>query len=209
MFVRTMYITTDPADVERATEMIAKSVPGMLYDKDGYQGFGMFADFALGKILTGSWWESEQAMLDSDQQLRERRMELLKPLVSTVSTLGMEAVSFTRPASASSGGFRLQRMVFDPPQADQLIATFNKMGLPRLKELDGFQGCTMLMDRKMGLASIGVIFENMEVLAASRGPQAAIRKAAFATMTGPQLIALEEMEVVDLEVPSALMGTGT
>jgi heme-degrading monooxygenase HmoA len=206
MFVRTMYITTDPAEVERATESIAKSVPGMLYDKDGYQGFGMFADFAVGKILTGSWWESEQAMRSSDDQLRDRRAEMLAPLVSTVATMGFEAVAYTRPASASSGGFRLQRMMFDPSQADRLIATFNEMGLPRLKELDGFQGATMLMDRQRGMASVGVIFQDMDKLAASRGPQAAIRKAAFAQMSGPQLIALEEMEVVDLEVPSSAMG---
>ena len=202
MFVRTMYLTTDPADVERATEAIAKSVPGMLYDKDGYQGFGMFADRTVGKILTGSWWETEKAMKDSDEQLRDRRMEMLEPLVSTVATSNLEAVAATRPASASSGGFRLQRMVFDPSEADLLIATFNEMGLPRLKELEGFQGATMLMDRARGMASVGVVFRDMDALAATRGPQAAIRKQAFTRIPGVQLIALEELEVVDLEVPT-------
>ena len=202
MFVRTLYITTDPADVDRATEAIAKSIPGMLYDQEGYQGFGMFADHTVGKILTGSWWESEQAMQHSDDQLRERRTEMLAPLVSTVATMGMEAVSATRPAPASSGGFRLQRMVFDPAHADELVSTFNERGLPRLKELEGFEGATMLMNRGLGMASVGVVFRDMDALAASRGPQAAIRKAAFTQMRGVQLIALEELEVMDLEVPT-------
>lgn len=202
MYVRTLYITCDPADVDRATEAIAKAVPGMLYDQEGYQGFGMFADRAVGKILTGSWWDSEQAMKHSDDQLRDRRMDMLAPLASTVATMSLEAVAFSRPASATSGGFRLQRMVFDPSQAEQLITTFNQMGMPRLKELDGFQGATMLMDRKRGMASLGVVFQDMDALVASRGPQAAVRKAAALQLPGVQWIALEEMEVVDLEVPT-------
>jgi len=202
MFVRTLYITTDPADVDRTTDAIAKAVPGMLYDQEGYQGFGMFADRALGKVLTGSWWETEQAMRHSDEQLRERRAEMLAPLVCTVAASSLEAVAFSRPASASSGGFRLQRMVFDPSQAEQLTTTFNQVGLPRLKEMDGFQGASMLMDREHGMASVGVIFQDMDALAASRGPQAALRKAAFARMPGVQMVALEELEVVDLEVPT-------
>ena len=202
MYVRTLYITTDPADVDRATEAIAKAVPGMLYDQQGYQGFGMFADRKVGKVLTGSWWDSEQAMKHSDDQLRDRRNEMLAPLVSTVATASLEAVSFSRPASASSGGFRLQRMVFDPSQAEQIVETFNTMGLPRLKDLAGFQGASLLMDRKRGMASVGVVFEDMESMAASAGPQAAIRKAAYAQLPGVQLIALEELEVVDLEVPT-------
>jgi heme-degrading monooxygenase HmoA len=202
MFVRTMYITTDPAHVDRATEAIAKAVPGMLYDQEGYHGFGMFADRTVGKILTGSWWDTEQAMQHSDEQLRDRRMAMLEPLVSTVATLSMEAVAFSRPASASSGGFRLQRMAFAPPQADQIIKVFNELGLPHLKELDGFQGATLLMDRKIGMCSVGVVFQDMDALAASRGPQAEMRKRAFAQLPGVQLIALEELEVVDLEVPT-------
>ena len=202
MFVRTLYITTDPADVDRATEAIAKAVPGMLYDQEGYQGFGMFADHTVGKILTGSWWDSEQAMRHSDDLLRERRTAMLAPLACTVATMSMEAVAYTRPASASSGGFRLQRMVFDPAQADLLVATFNEMGLPQLKELEGFQGASLLMDRQRGMASVGVIFRDMDALAATRGDQAAIRKAAFTRIPGMQLIALEELEVMDLEVPT-------
>ena len=44
----------------------------------------------------------------------------------------------------------------------------------------------------------------MDALAASRGPQAAIRKAAFEQIKeGVQLIALEEFEVVELDLPTS------
>ena len=202
MFVRSMYITTDPADVDPATEVIPKAVPGMLADQPGYQGIGMFADRTVGKILTGSWWETEQALKDSDTNLRDRRTEMLARFVSTITTMNLEAVAYTRPASATSGGFRLQRMAFAPGQGDRIAQAFKEVGMPRLQDLDGFQSASLLMDRERGMAGVGTFFQDMDALAASRGPQAAIRKAAFEQMKeGVQLLALEEFEVVELEVP--------
>ena len=67
MFVRSLYITTDPADVGPALDVIAKAVPGMMAEQPGFDGIGVFADRALGKILTGSWWETEQALKNSDE----------------------------------------------------------------------------------------------------------------------------------------------
>ena len=202
MYVRTMYITADPQHVGPALDTLAKEAPGMLAEQDGYRGFGMFADRTVGKILVGSWWENEQAMKDSDDRLRDRRTQLLAPFVSPISIMGLEAASYVRPESATTGGFRLHRHVFDPSRADRLVQGFNEMGVPKLKELDGFSGCSLLIDRARGLASVGVVFRDMASMEAARGAQAQIRHDALATMPWMQLIALEEMEVVDRETPT-------
>ena len=203
MFVRTLYITADPAEVGEALDVITKAVPGMFADQSGFEGFGLFADRTVGKILTGSWWETEQAMKDSDDKLRDRRREMLAPFVSTIASASLEAVAYSRPAPASSGGFRLQRMIFDPAQADRIITAFTEIGLPRLSAIEGFQGASMLMDRAHGMASVGVIYRDLDALAASRGEQAAVRQAAFQQLEGAaQLVALEELEVVELDVPT-------
>lgn len=200
MFVRTLYITADPADVGPALDVIVKAVPGMMAEQDGFRGIGVFADRTVGKILTGSWWESEQALKDSDEKLRDRRMQMLAPFVSTIAGLDIEAVAYSDMPPATSGGFRMQRMMFDPARADQLVETYQENGLPRLREIDGFQSSAMLMDRTHGMASVGVVYRDLEALAASRSRQAAVRKAAFERLQGvAQLIALEEFEVVDLD----------
>ena len=204
MFVRSLYITCDPTDVGPALDVIAKAVPGMMAEQPGFDGIGVFADRALGKILTGSWWETEQALKDSDEQLRDRRTDMLARFVSTITTTNLEAAAYTRPASADSGGFRLQRMAFAPDQADRLVQAFKEIGLPRLQSLDGFQGASLLLDRARGMAGVSTLFSDLDALAASRGPQAAIRKAAFEQMKeGVQLIALEEFEVVELDLPTS------
>ena len=202
MFVRTMYITAEPQNVGPALDVLAKETPGMLAEQDGYQGLGIFADRAVGKILAGSWWDSEEAMNASNEAMGGKRAQMLEPIIATIAVMGMEAVAFTRPPSASGGGFRLQRMVFDPSKADQLVDVFNSQGMPRLQEIDGFAGCTMLMDRAHGMASVGVVYRDMAALEASRGMQAKIRHDALAAMPWVQLVALEEMDVIDLDTPT-------
>jgi len=202
MYVRTMYITADPPNVGPALDVIAKEAPGMLAEQEGYQGLGVFADRTVGKILVGSWWDSEQAMKDSDERLRDRRMQMLSPLVSTIAVMGLEAAAYVRPTSATQGGFRMHRLAFDPSMADQLVQLFNEKGVPRLQQLDGFSGCALLIDRNHGMASVGVTFKDMASMEAARGEQAKIRHDALSGLDWVQLIALEELEVVDLEVPT-------
>jgi heme-degrading monooxygenase HmoA len=204
MFVRSLYITCDPADVGPALDVIAKAVPGMMAEQPGFAGIGVFADRALGKILTGSWWESEQALKDSDEKLRDRREDMLARFVSTITTMNLEAAAYSMPAPASSGGFRLQRLACQPDAVDLVVQAFKEVGLPRLRAIDGFEGASLLLDRARGMAGISTIFRDMDALAASRGPQAAIRKAAFEQMKGGvQLIGLEEYEVVELDLPTS------
>lgn len=202
MFVRTMYITADPAKIGPALDVIAKEGPGMLAEQEGYRGLGVFADRAVGKILVGSWWDSEEAMKESDARLRDRRMQTLAPFVATISVAGVEAPSYVRAPSATSGGFRMQRMMFEPSMADMLVQVFEQTGLTRLQELPGFTGATLLMDRAKGMAAVGVVFRDVAAMEATRGEQAAIRQEAFSRLGGMQLICLEEFEVVDLEVPT-------
>jgi heme-degrading monooxygenase HmoA len=201
MFVRTMYITADPQNVGPALDVLAKETPGMLAEQEGYQGLGVFADRTVGKILAGSWWDSEQAMKNSDEQMRDRRKQMLAPLVSTIAVMGFEAAAYIRPQSTTTGGFRTHRLAFDPSRADELVGLFNEKGLARFQEIDGFAGCSLLLDRARGMASVGVVYRDMAALEASRAEQAKIRHDALTPLDWVHLTALEEMEVVDLEVP--------
>ena len=202
MFVRTLYITADPEDIGPALDVITKAVPGMMAEQTGFHGIGIFADRTLGKIITGSWWESKQDLEQSDEKLRQRRVEGLTPFVSTIAAANMEAAAYTRPAASSSGGIRLVRFALDPKKADDLVQLFKKNALPRMQTIDGFEGASLLLDREHHMASIGVIFRDMEALAASRSPQAAARKAGMDQLKDVQLIALEELEVVELDIPT-------
>src|SRR2546423_4349798 len=171
MYVRTMYLTADPAAVGPALDVIAKEAPGMLAEQEGYQGIGVFADRTVGKILLGSWWDSEQANKDSDERLRDRRMQMLAPFVSTIAVTDFEAAAYIRPDAATSGGFRMHRLAFEPSMADRLVQLFQEKGQPRLPQLQGFSRCSLLIDRQRGMASVGVVFQDMASMEAARSEQ--------------------------------------
>ncbi|GGV50212.1 hypothetical protein GCM10010495_79880 [Kitasatospora herbaricolor] len=200
MYVRTIYLTGDPALADGALEGLkAKSVQS-LSGQAGYRGFSIFSDRRLGKILLGSWWESAQNERDSWTALHERRQELLSVFGGTVTVGGWEAAVFRRGDAQPGAGFRLVRLAFDPAAAGRLVETFEASALPGLESLEGFSGGALLIDRARGTGSVGAIFRDRAALEASRGPQAQLRSK-VAQASGVQVQALEEFDVELLHRP--------
>ncbi|MFH8836797.1 hypothetical protein [Streptomyces sp. NPDC017868] len=199
MYVRTIYAIGDPARIDACVDALREEAPRALAGQPGYRGFALFVDRELGKVLTGSWWESERAMRDSDDQLKERRATMLAPFANTVTVDGWEAAVFASPAQVGAGaGFRLTRFEIDPSGADLLVETFRDATLPKLQAIEGFETAAMLLDRTRGRGSVGVVYADQAALAASRGKQSAARGGAV-TKTGVAICGLEEFEVVTLE----------
>ncbi|KQV04687.1 MULTISPECIES: antibiotic biosynthesis monooxygenase [unclassified Kitasatospora] len=193
LYTRTAYMTGDPAAIDQALDGLRAEAVGLLSAQPGYRGFGLFADRKVGKIMMGSWWESEQARQASDEQLRDRRAALVEPFAGTVTVDNWEAAVFTprRPAEPGAG-FRMTRFDFDPGKVDLLINTVRDNVLPGLERIDGFMMGALFVNRTDGRGSVGAIFADLD---ASRGPQAALRAKAVAA-AGVTFRSLEEFEVV-------------
>ncbi|WP_371493566.1 hypothetical protein OG871_38600 [Kitasatospora sp. NBC_00374] len=114
MYVRTIYLTGDPALADKALEGLKAESVGLLSGQAGYRGFSIFSDRRLGKILLGSWWESAQNERDSYTALHDQRQELLTVFGGTVSVAGWEAAVSRRGDAQPGAGFRLVRLGFDP-----------------------------------------------------------------------------------------------
>ncbi|MGW2252662.1 hypothetical protein ACWCXH_21040 [Kitasatospora sp. NPDC001660] len=199
MFVRTVYATGHPDRIDRTLDGLRAEAVGLLSVLPGYLGYGLYADRALGKIAMSSWWASAQAERDSDQELGERRAELLAPLAGTVTTDVWEVVAAAPPGEAGPGaGFRLVRAEVDPAKVDRLAGVFRERALPVLEKTGGFVTGAMLVDRSRGRVAVGSIFADRAGLEASRGPQADARAQAAAAV-GATVVSLEEFEVVLLD----------
>ena len=94
MFVRTVYATGDPARIDTAIRALNSQGRDLLEERPGYRGAGVFADRTLGKLLAGSWWESEDARRNSDVVMRERRGALLEPFAATTAVDNYESLVF-------------------------------------------------------------------------------------------------------------------
>ncbi|MET7622790.1 antibiotic biosynthesis monooxygenase, partial [Streptomyces sp. NPDC005408] len=156
MYVRTTYATGDPAKIDECLDALRAEAPKLLADQPGYRGFSLFADREIGKILMGSWWESEQARQNSDDHLKERRAALLAPFAHTVTVDNWEAAVFTPSPQVQPGaGFRLTRFDVDPSNVDLLVQTFQNTTLPKVQAIAGVEGVALLIDRAKGRGSVG------------------------------------------------------
>lgn len=203
MYVRTAYVTGDPAKIEDALESWRTEGLELVSAQPGYRGFGLFADRELGKLVMDGWWDSEAARQRSDGVLRERRAALLQPFARTVTIDNWEAVVFrAAPRIEPGAGFRMSRFDFDPSLTDPLIQAFQLRTLPLLKRIAGFAGVSLLVDRAKGRGTVGVVYADRAALAASRGPQSEVR-GEVAPKSGLTMRSVEEFEVVTVDRPGA------
>lgn len=200
MFVRAVYATGDPALLDTAVRSLNSEGRDLLEERPGYRGASVFADRDLGKLLTVSWWETEEARRNSDEVMRERRGALLEPFAGTVSVAVYEAAVFlqARPPR-QGGGLRATRLEFDPRDADLVVDAFRAAVVPRAEALPGLSRTSLLLDRERGRAVAGVLFTDRPSLAASRAALAGVRDEASAKGR-VDVVGLEEFEVVHADV---------
>lgn len=196
MFVRTVYATGDPALLDSALRVLNSQGHDLLEERPGYRGAGVFVDRELGKLFTVSWWESEEAQVNSDEVMRERRPALLEPFAASVAVEHYRvAVFHALPRPVVGGALRVARLEFDPRDADLLADTFHASALPRLETVQGLARAALFLDRDRGRGTVGTVFTDHRTLSASRAPQSAIRRSVTAK-AHVTVVALEEFDVI-------------
>ncbi|QGV79167.1 hypothetical protein [Streptomyces ficellus] len=200
MFVRTTYATGDPAKLDGAVRALTTEGREQLAAEPGYRGAGLFMDRETGKLMTGTWWEDEEALRGSADRMSEVRARMLSGFAATVTVDNWEAVVGARPEGppGEDARFRLTRLEFAPADAGLLVDAFQNDALPRLRGLPGYLGGSLLIDRSGGRAMAGAIHADGDALAASRGPAAEVRGAATGKARAT-VRALEEFRVAMLE----------
>ncbi|MFJ8494981.1 hypothetical protein ACIRBZ_42620 [Streptomyces sp. NPDC094038] len=200
MFVRTVYVTGDPAKLEAAVRALNSEGRELLEERPEYRGAGVFIDRELGKLLAVSWWGSEAARSNSDQVMRERRRPMLEPFAGTVAVENYEVAVFHAVRQPrTGGGMRSTRVEFDPADTDLFAETFRSSALPRLEALPGFARCSLFVDRQRGRGMVGALFVDRASMAASRAGQAGARRA-DAAKARVTVVGLEEFEVLHADV---------
>ncbi|WP_369146267.1 antibiotic biosynthesis monooxygenase [Streptomyces sp. R44] len=196
MYVRSIYATGDPAELDGVAEALRTEGRALLSAQPGYRGMGLFADRELGKLLVGSWWDDEASRQASFEKLSTRRDELLAPFARTTTVDNWEAAVARRAEELGPGaGFRLLRMDVEPSGIDLLVDTFRDTALPKVQKIPGLAGISLLVDRDLGRAAIGALYTDRDALVASRGAIAAVRGEAT-TKARVTTRSLEEFEVV-------------
>ncbi|WP_374775639.1 antibiotic biosynthesis monooxygenase [Streptomyces sp. NBC_01310] len=193
MYVRSIYATGDPAELDGVAEALRTDGRALLSAQPGFRGMGLFADRELGKLLVGSWWEDEASRQASYENLSKRRAEMMAPFAQTVTVDNWEAAVARRAEELAPGaGFRLVHMDVEPADIDLLVDTFRDTWV---QKVPGLAGISLLIDRDRGRAAVGALYADRDALVASRGAVAAVRGEATAKARATTR-SLEEFEVV-------------
>ncbi|MFI6145100.1 antibiotic biosynthesis monooxygenase [Streptomyces sp. NPDC051109] len=196
MYVRSIYATGDPAELDGVAEALRTEGRELLSAQPGFRGMGLFVDRELGKLLVGSWWEDEASRQASYENLGKRRAEMMAPFARTMTVDNWEAAVARRTEDLGPGaGFRLVRMDVQTSDIDLLVDTFRDTALPGLQKVAGLSGISLLIDRDRGRAAVGALYTDRDALVASRGAVAAVR-GETAAKAGMTTSSLEEFEVL-------------
>ncbi|MFF0437535.1 antibiotic biosynthesis monooxygenase [Streptomyces sp. NPDC004327] len=196
MYVRTIYMTGDPAQLDDVAESVRSEGRELLSGQRGYRGMGVFVDRTVGKLLVGSWWEDEASRQASEEALRARRTEMFAPFSRTGAIDNWEAAVARRREDVGPGAtFRLARLDVEPAGIDRLVTTFRETALPKVEAIPGMKGVSLLVDRAHGRAAVGTLYADRAALDASRSTVTAIRDEATAK-AGVVTRSLEEFDVL-------------
>lgn len=204
MFARHVFATGDPAQLEDAVNAISTRGRELLHEQPGYTGMSVFTDQALGKLLVGSFWDTEEACRASDEALAEQRAKLLRPFAASLGSEIFE-VAVVHQSREPGPTAVMRRMIaeFDPAETDARIEALRAIS-PMLDAMAGFCRSTVFLDRARGRVVIGAIYTDRPALEASRAAGAGAREQAGRRAGAPlALRSLEEFDVALYEVPAA------
>lgn len=200
MFVRTIYAVGDPDKIDAAVEALQGEGRDLVAQHRGYRGMGIFVDRELGKLLAGTWWDSEQDRDASNKAVRARRASMLSPFATALTVDDYEvAASHGLQQPQPGAGFRLSRLEFDPADGHLVAETFQGTAMDGIKAIPGVIGAALFIDRAAGRATAGVIYLDHVALSRSRSAQAAVRGVATAK-AHLTVRSVEEFEVAFTEM---------
>jgi heme-degrading monooxygenase HmoA len=73
MHARVSTIQMDPARVDEAVSEFENNILPTIKEIDGFKGFTLAADRSSGKVIGTSYWESQEHMEASEEQVLEAR----------------------------------------------------------------------------------------------------------------------------------------
>jgi heme-degrading monooxygenase HmoA len=163
VYARSSTFHGNPANIDAGIKFVEDEAAPMLSKMEGCLGLSLLVDRATGYCIATSSWETEQAMTASDARLRPMRDRGRDVLGASMQVDGWEIVLMHR--SHHGACCRVSWLEGD---LDTMTETFRVALLPRLEEMDGFCGASLLVDRGTGLGCATTAWESHDAMVASR-----------------------------------------
>jgi heme-degrading monooxygenase HmoA len=207
MFSRVVRLKGDANRTDEALALWKESVLPVIKKQKGYAGVSMLRNRKTGDGLSVSYWETEQAMKESRDQIRP---EALRIMASTGDSIVEEnecevAVMERFQPPKANVWVRLTTIEGDPSKIDKGIADYKSAVVPTVQKQAGARAAILLVDRKAGKSFSGTLWETERDLQNSEAAVSGLRKE-LADKVGDKGPRVEAFEIAFTEIltPAAL-----
>ena len=163
MYARSTTFQGRPANIDAGIKFFKTEAAPALYRIDGCRGLSLLVDRQTGQSIATSSWESEEAMLASDKQLRAIRDRGRDVLAGPMQIDAWEVAAMHRTQHGSCA-----RVSWLKGEIDAMIGTFRVGILPQLEQTPGFCSASLLVDRFGALGCATTVWEDQPAMEASR-----------------------------------------
>jgi heme-degrading monooxygenase HmoA len=206
MYARSTTFKDKPAAIEAGIAMVRDEVMPAVEQIEGCIGLSMLVDRESGGCIVTTAWDTEDALLGSEQRvapLRDRAQQLFgsRPEVRIWEIAVLHRLRHTDDGACA----RVTWTRVDPELVEQQLEMFRSEVLPRVEELPGFCSISLLVDRRTGMGALATIYESAEALAESREAAMDLRTDSTQRMSTTVLDVAEfEVALAHLRVPATV-----
>lgn len=139
--------------VDAAVEFVEATVRPMAEGVAGNRGMATLVDREAGVTVVATYWDSAQAMADSEPAVADVRSQVAEVAGGDVSVERFEVAVARRLRVPAEGAVaRMLRFENDLPRIDDTVAFYRDELVPELVELSGLCSAQLLVDRESGRA---------------------------------------------------------
>ena len=149
MHARSIIFLGKPANLDAGIAFVKNEVGPMLDQIDGCRGLSLLADRGTGQCIATSSWDSEAAMLASNEKLRPVRDRGRDVFGGSMQVDEWAITLMHRTHHGESC-----RVSWLQGEADVLTKTFRLGILPQLEQTRGFCSASLLVNRSSGLGCV-------------------------------------------------------
>lgn len=194
-----MRVTTvqgDAAAIDDVVELVRAKVQPVVESREGSRGVSVFVDRENGRVVATTAWTSKQALDGSNAALAPLRAEAERLMKGTLHVGEWEVAVNETPVPPTPGCWmRSTAIAGDPAQLRKGITDYQAAVIPTLRDVAGFRGALLMVDRDAGRAIGSTMWDSRDALDASRDLASALR-AAVTGDAGTRVTGVSEYELV-------------
>lgn len=195
VYARVTTVDGDPGRIDDVISFVKGTVEPLVRQQPGSAGLAMFVDRDKGRVTVTTAWSTAEACAASDGPLAPVRGEAARILGGQARPEEFELAVRERVQPAQPGYWnRTTRLAVPVERMEQAIAAFRDRTIPALRQIEGFCGAVLLVDRSTGTAVGATTWVTREHLQASREAADRLRHAT-ADSSGARVTEVTESEI--------------